>query len=97
MSDSRTHERPVVVIYSTPFCGYCAAAKTLLSAKGVEFQEIDVFSEPQRRQEMMELTGRRTVPQIFIGDRHVGGFDDLRALDTQGELDPLLGAAHENV
>jgi len=97
MSDARTHERPVVVIYTTPFCGYCAAAKSLLSAKGVEFREIDVFSEPQRRQEMMELTGRRTVPQIFIGDRHVGGFDDLRALDMQGELDPLLSASHERV
>jgi len=97
MSDSHTPGRPVVVIYSTPFCGYCAAAKSLLSAKGVEFKEIDVFSEPQRRQEMMEITGRRTVPQIFIGDKHVGGFDDLRALDTQGELDPLLRASHESV
>ena len=96
MSDAVARERPVVVIYSTPFCGYCAAAKSLLSAKGVEYQEIDVFSEPQRRQEMIELTGRRTVPQIFIDGRHIGGFDDLRALDTQGELDPLLRASHDS-
>ena len=96
MSNAQTQWRPKIVIYSSPFCGYCTAAKSLLSARGVEFEEIDVFSEPQRRQQMIELTGRRTVPQIFIGDRHIGGFDDLRALDERGGLDPLLRAEHES-
>jgi glutaredoxin 3 len=81
-----------IVIYSSPFCGYCAAAKSLLHSKGVTFQEVDVLAQPQRRGEMIDRTGRRTVPQIFIGTRHVGGFDELRALDDAGELDPLLAA-----
>lgn len=82
-----------VVIYSTPFCGYCAAAKRLLNAKGAEFTDVDVMFEAGRRAEMEERSGRRTVPQIFINDRHVGGFDDLNALDKAGELDTLLAAA----
>ena len=91
MTDTR------VTIYSTPFCGYCGAAKRLLRSKGVEFDEIDVMFEPQRRLEMVERSGgRRTVPQIFINDRHVGGFDDLSALDKAGELDPLLGTPVAN-
>jgi glutaredoxin 3 len=81
---------PRVVIYTTPFCGYCSAAKRLLKGKGVEFVEIDVMSDSVRRGEMIELSGRRTVPQIFIDDRHIGGFDDLSALNSGGELDPLL-------
>ncbi|MFO7287169.1 MAG: glutaredoxin 3 [Gammaproteobacteria bacterium] len=79
-----------VVVYSSPFCGYCHAAKRLLAQKGVAFTEIDVVAEPERRAEMVERSGRRTVPQIFIGDTHVGGYDDLKALDDRGELDPLL-------
>ncbi len=79
-----------VVVYSSPFCGFCHAAKRLLAEKGVEFTEIDVVAEPERRAEMVERSGRRTVPQIFIGDAHVGGYDDLKALDARGELDPLL-------
>ena len=86
----QSDKQPGIVIYSSPFCGYCAAAKSLLSAKGVTFDEIDVLAEPDKRREMIELTGRRTVPQIFIGMKHIGGFDDLRALDQRGELDPLL-------
>jgi glutaredoxin 3 len=82
-----------VVIYSTPFCGYCAAAKRLLNGKGAEFTDIDVMFEAGRRAEMEERSGRRTVPQIFINDRHIGGFDDLNALDKAGELDALLAAA----
>jgi glutaredoxin 3 len=83
-----------IVVYSTPFCGYCAAAKRLLRAKGAEFTEIDVMFEPEQRAQMHERSGgRRTVPQIFINDRHVGGFDDLNALDEAGELDALLAAA----
>lgn len=82
-----------IVVYSTPFCGYCAAAKRLLTEKGAEFTEIDVMFAPEKRAEMQERSnGRRTVPQIFINDRHIGGFDDLSALDQAGELDELLAA-----
>jgi glutaredoxin 3 len=80
-----------ILVYSSPFCGYCSAAKRLLTAKGVEFTEIDVMFDPERKLEMIQRSGgRRTVPQIFIDDRHIGGFDDLSALDRAGELDPLL-------
>jgi glutaredoxin 3 len=82
-----------IVMYTTPFCGYCAAAKRLLAAKGAEYTEIDVMMDSARRQEMLaKSNGRRTVPQIFIDGRHIGGFDDLNALDKAGELDPLLAA-----
>lgn len=84
---------PRIVVYTTPFCGYCAAAKRLLAAKGAEYTEIDVMMDSARRQEMLaKSNGRRTVPQIFIDGRHIGGFDDLDALDKAGELDPLLAA-----
>jgi len=80
-----------IVVYSTPFCGYCGAAKRLLAGKGMEVTEIDVMFDPEQRQKMMEQSGgRRTVPQIFIDGRHIGGFDDLSALDASGELDRLL-------
>lgn len=82
---------PDITMYCTAICPYCVAAERLLKAKGVtDIVKIRVDTEPQRRLEMMERTGRRTVPQIYIGDRHVGGFDDLNALDRQGGLDPLL-------
>ncbi|MBL27736.1 MAG: glutaredoxin 3 [Rhodospirillaceae bacterium] len=82
-----------VVVYSSPFCPYCFRAKDLLEEKGVAFEEIDVISDPGRRREMVErANGRNTVPQIFIGDRHVGGSDDLAALERSGELDTLLEA-----
>jgi len=81
---------PRVIIYSQPFCGYCSAAKRLLKEKGAEFAEVDVMMEAGRRDEMIERSGRRTVPQIFIDGRHVGGYDDLSALDRSGELDRLL-------
>jgi glutaredoxin 3 len=88
---------PRIVIYSTPFCGFCAAAKRLLTAKGAEYTEVDVMMDAERRQEMLVKSGgRRTVPQIFIAGRHIGGFDDLSALDKAGELDPLLAAAGKN-
>ena len=84
---------PRILVYSTPFCGYCAAAKRLLTAKGVEYAEIDVMMAPDRRKEMLAKSGgRRTVPQIFIDGRHIGGFDELNALDKAGDLDPLLAA-----
>ena len=84
---------PSVEIYTTRWCGYCRAAKALLARKGVTFVEIDVGSDPDRRQEMLKrANGRRTVPQIFIGATHVGGSDDLHALDRAGKLDRLLAA-----
>lgn len=82
-----------IIVYSTPFCGFCSAAKRLLSAKGAHFTEVDVMMDAERRQEMMQRSGRRTVPQIFIDGRHIGGYDDLSALDTSGELDALLRGA----
>lgn len=83
-----------VKMYTTAVCPYCVRAKQILKSKGVEqIEEIRVDSQPQERIAMMELTGRRTVPQIFIGSTHVGGCDDLMALDSKGGLVPLLNAA----
>jgi glutaredoxin 3 len=80
-----------IMMYSTAICPFCVQAERLLRAKGVaDIAKIRVDLEPLRRQEMMEKTGRRTVPQIYIGERHVGGYDDLVALDRAGELAPLL-------
>ena len=79
-----------VVIYTTAFCGYCSRARQLLERKGVAYEEIRIDGDAERRREMMTRSGRRTVPQIFIGDRHVGGCDDLFALDRAGQLDPLI-------
>ena len=81
---------PHVVVYSKSWCPYCASARALLTAKGVSFEEIDVEARPEQREEMIRRSGRRTVPQIFIGERHIGGSDDLHALDSAGGLDPLL-------
>jgi glutaredoxin 3 len=82
-----------VEIYTSPFCGFCHAAKRLLGQKGVTFAEIDVMSDPDRRREMMQrANGRHTVPQIFVGQTHVGGCDDLYALERAGKLDQLLSA-----
>ena len=82
---------PDIVIYTAGFCAYCVAAKRFLrQKKNVEFREIDLTSDPDARLALATRTGQRTVPQIFIGDRHIGGYTDLRALDAAGELDPLL-------
>lgn len=82
-----------VLMYSTGVCPYCVRAEQLLKRKGVEtIEKVRIDLEPERREEMMARTGRRTVPQIFIGDTHVGGCDDLYELDRQGGLDPLLAA-----
>jgi len=83
---------PEIIIYTTPICPYCTMAKRLLERKGASYNEINIDSKPGLREEVMTKTRRRTVPQIFIGEFHVGGFDDLQALDRQGELDPLLQA-----
>lgn len=80
-----------ITIYTTPFCPYCSGAKTLLKSKGQTWTEIDVSEDEKIREKMIERSGgRRTTPQIFIDGKHIGGFDDLRALDEQGGLDTLL-------
>jgi glutaredoxin 3 len=84
---------PAVKMYTTAVCPYCIRAKALLKQRGVEaIEEIRIDTDPAQRAHMMEVTGRRTVPQIFIGDTHVGGCDDLIALDGRGELAPMLAA-----
>jgi glutaredoxin 3 len=83
-----------IIIYTTPVCPYCHAARDLLRRRGAAFTEIDVMSDPERRREMTQRSrGGRTVPQIFIGQHHVGGFSELRALERGGGLDRLLGQA----
>lgn len=79
-----------VVVYSTGYCPYCDRAKALLKHKGVAFEEIRVDTDEEKREEMMKRSNRRTVPQIFINDQSIGGFDDLSALEQQGKLDQLL-------
>ena len=82
-----------ILMYATGVCPFCLMAERLLKAKGVaDIEKVRVDLEPERRQEMMQRTGRRTVPQIYIGERHVGGYDDLAALDRAGGLDALLSA-----
>jgi len=88
MGEKKTIE---IVVYTAAFCSYCAGAKGLLKKKGVEYLEIRVDEEAGKREEMEQRAGRDSVPQIFIGDQHVGGFDELIELDMDGELDPLLG------
>lgn len=82
-------------MYSTRFCPSCVRAKRLLAAKGVEIEEVAVDSDPTRRIEMVQRTGRRSVPQIFIGERHIGGFEEMAELEHKGELDPLLATERE--
>ena len=84
-----------VIIYTTNWCPYCNAAKALLRSKSVKFEEIDVTDDPEKRSEMESLSRRRTVPQIFIDGRAIGGYDDARMLDVVGELDKLLGTASD--
>lgn len=83
---------PEIVMYSTAYCGYCQRARSLLERKGAPLREIKIDEDANERDVMLKRSGgRRTVPQIFIGDRHIGGYDELAALDRAGELDPLLG------
>jgi glutaredoxin 3 len=84
---------PEIEIYTTRYCPYCVAAKRLLSHKGVTFAEIDVSDRVARSKMVVRANGRMTVPQIFVGATHVGGYDDLYALDQAGKLDPLLGTS----
>jgi len=86
---------PEILIYTTQICPYCIMAKRLLDKKGAHYTEINVDAKPGLREEMMRKTNRRTVPQIYIGDYHVGGFDELYALDQQKKLDALLSPTPE--
>jgi glutaredoxin 3 len=81
---------PAVVMYLKPWCPYCTKARELLRSKNVSVLEIDIEAQPEQREEMIRRSRRRTVPQIFIGERHIGGSDDLHELDAAGGLDPLL-------
>jgi len=81
-----------IVMYTTQYCPFCIQAKSLLRHKGVTFEEIDVGGDDELRTKMVETSGRRTVPQIFINDNPIGGFEELRSLDEQGDLDRLLAA-----
>ncbi|HKK23009.1 MAG TPA: glutaredoxin 3 [Pseudohaliea sp.] len=83
-------------MYATGWCPYCVAARDLLRAKGVSVDEIDLTSEPSRRAEMESLSGRSSVPQIFVDGEHIGGYDDLAALERSGRLDQLLGITERN-
>lgn len=82
-----------ITIYTKPYCPYCIRAVSLLEQKGVSYTEIDAAFDPDKRQEMMRRSGRATFPQIFVGEQHIGGCDDLMALDRAGKLDSLLKAA----
>jgi glutaredoxin 3 len=81
---------PTITMYTTSWCPYCSRARSLLKSKGATFDDIDIEEAPEKRAEMQARSGRRTVPQIFIGDQHVGGCDDLHALEAAGKLDALL-------
>ncbi len=85
-----TTPQPKITIYTTPYCPYCHAAKALLKKKGLAFEEIDVQDPALRQHMMIRANGRRTVPQIFIGEAHVGGSDDIHELDRRGQLDPMF-------
>lgn len=86
-------DKPVVVMYARAGCGYCTRARQLLAQKGVQWTEIDIEKTGGARTEMQQRSGRNTVPQIFVGERHLGGFDDINALDRMGELDRILAPA----
>ncbi len=93
MSEEHGTDTPEIVIYTQAMCGYCEAARKLLRSKGIDFTEIDVTMDANRRREMIDRFGHRTVPQIFVGDRHIGGYDDMAELDRRAELDALLGTS----
>jgi len=87
--------QPQVTIYTRALCGYCSAARELLDSKGVAYQEMDTTLNSKLRAEMETRSGRQTVPQIFIGDQHIGGYDDMAALDAAGDLDALLSGTSD--
>ncbi len=91
MTEAASADDPVVIMYTQVLCGYCAAARALLRKKGVAYEEINVTLNAKLRREMIERSGGHTVPQIFIDGRHIGGYDEMAALDNAGQLDDLLG------
>jgi glutaredoxin 3 len=93
--DGQTHAKPRVLMYTNTTCGWCRRARALLTDKGVPFTDINVDVVPGAREEMRLLSGRNTVPQVFIGPRPIGGYDDLYALEEKGELDKMLAAPLE--
>lgn len=84
-------DKPKIEIYGTEFCGYCTAARMLLKKKGLDYQDISISKDAEALEQMLERSGRRSVPQIFINDRAIGGFDELYALEESGDLDQILG------
>lgn len=84
---------PKVTIYTTSWCGYCRAAKSFFDSKGISYEEVDLTGDDEGRDDLRQRSGRTTVPQIWVGETHVGGYDDLRALDAKGGLQPLLAKA----
>ncbi len=89
------NDKPRIRLYGSEYCGYCLAARMLLKKKGLDFEDIPVGSDPALRRQMEEASGGRTVPQIFIDDAPIGGFDELCALDNSGELDRMLGIGED--
>ncbi|MGI9330217.1 MAG: glutaredoxin 3 [Gammaproteobacteria bacterium] len=87
--------RPEITIYTRALCGYCSAARELLDSKGADYRDLDTTLNRKLRAEMETRSGRQTVPQIFIGEQHIGGYDDMAALDAAGELDSLLSGASD--
>ena len=96
MSDpSHTDASPEITLYTSAMCGYCVAAKNFLKSKGLQWKEVRIDTDPVQRERMVALARRTSVPQIFIGETHVGGYDDMMALHRAGKLDPLLAGAAE--
>lgn len=90
MDHAQTATQPPITLYTSAICAYCNAAKQFLKGRGLEWNEVRIDQEPAERERMVERTGRTSVPQIFIGETHVGGYDDMIALHRAGKLDPLL-------
>lgn len=88
-------QQPEITVYTSAICAYCAAAKNFLKSKGLNWHEVRIDTDPAEREKMMALTRRSTVPQIFIGQTHVGGYDEMMALHRAGKLEPLLAGASE--
>ncbi|WP_144898767.1 glutaredoxin 3 [Luteimonas cucumeris] len=93
MNPQTANPQPEITIYTSAICAYCVAAKNFLKSRGLEWNEVRIDTDPSQREKMMALTRRTTVPQIFIGQTHVGGYDDMMALHRAGKLEPLLAAA----
>jgi glutaredoxin 3 len=89
-------DKPLVLMYARQGCGYCTRARQLLARKGIAYTEVDIETVAGARAEMQQRSGRSTVPQVFVGDRHLGGYDDISALDDAGELDPVLAATAQH-